>query len=152
MSDLFPVAGSKIYIGGVLASKSVDFVKSDFTSQTWVEIDGWKNAGKIGDNAQVITTALINRGRDVKQKGSANAGSMGNEFAIIPDDAGQLALIAAGAAAVKDNYAFKVAWTGGAIDLFIGLVTTAEKSGGEANTVLMLNGNIEINSNIVDGT
>lgn len=146
---LYPVAGSKIYIGGVLNDKATDFVASDFSGQSWVEIDGWKNAGKIGDSAQVISTDLINRGRTVKQKGSANAGSMQNEFVVITTDAGQIALRAAAAGGNKSNYAFKIAWQNGTTDYFVALVTNAETQGGESNTILMLASSLEINSNIV---
>jgi hypothetical protein len=152
---LYPVAGCKFYIGGVLADKATDFVASDYTEQTWVEVDGWSQAGTIGDTAQLITSALINRGRDVKQKGTANAGSMQNVFAAIPADAGQVALLAASRPSVKDNYAFKVelndAPAGGtpSTRLFIGLVMNAEEANGEANTVRNLNSTIEINSNLV---
>lgn len=107
-ADLFAVAGKKIYIGGVLSTKKTDFVEADFASQTWTEIDGWETHGAIGDTAALITTALINRTRDIKQKGTANAGQMQNNFAIIRDDAGQIALRAAGAASNKYNYAFKI--------------------------------------------
>jgi len=106
MSDLFAVAGKKIYIGGVLATKKTDFAESDFTSQSWTEIDGWETHGPIGDTAALITTQLINRTRDVKQKGTNNAGSMQNNFAIIRDDAGQIALRAA--AKSKSNFAFRI--------------------------------------------
>jgi hypothetical protein len=108
--SLFPVAGSHIYIGGVLSDKNADFVASDFTSQTWTEIDGWSQAGTIGDAGALITTPLINRGRDAKQKGTANAGSMQNIFAFNASDAGQLALIAASLPSNKNNYAFKILW------------------------------------------
>jgi hypothetical protein len=154
--SLYPVAGSKLYIGGVLADKATDFVAADFTSQTWVAIDGWEQMGAIGDTAQIITTSLINRGRDIKQKGTRNAGSMQNVFAIVPADAGQIALIAA--EKTVDNYAFKVEFpdkpaTGTAPTpsqrLFVGLVTSAQEAGGEANTVMKLNATIEVNSNIV---
>jgi hypothetical protein len=146
---LYPVAGSKIYIGGVLADKATDFVASDYSGQSWTEIDGWKSAGKIGDSAQVITTSLINRGRDLKQKGTSNAGSMQNEFAIITSDAGQIAVRAAAAGGNKSNYAFKIAWQNGTTDYFIALATSTETAGGEANTILMLSVNLELNSNIV---
>jgi hypothetical protein len=49
--SLYPVAGCKIFIGGVLSDKNADFVASDFTSQTWTEIDGWEQMGAIGDTA-----------------------------------------------------------------------------------------------------
>lgn len=154
--SLYPVAGSKLYIGGVLADKATDFVEADFTSQTWTAIDGWEQMGSIGDTAQIITSSLINRGRDVKQKGTRNAGSMQNVFAIVPSDPGQIALIAA--EKTVSNYAFKIEFpdkpaTGSAPTpsqrLFIGLVTSAQEAGGEANTVMKLNATIEINSNIV---
>ena len=154
--SLHPVAGSKLYIGGVLADKATDFVEADFTSQTWVAIDGWEQMGAIGDTAQIITTSLVNRGRDIKQKGTRNAGSMQNVFAIVPSDPGQIALIAA--EKTVSNYAFKIEFpdkpaTGSAPTpsqrLFVGLVTSAQEAGGEANTVMKLNATIEINSNIV---
>lgn len=163
--SLYPVAGCRIYIGGVLADKATDFVAADFTSQTWVEVDGWSQMGQIGDAGALITTPLINRGRDVKQKGTANAGSMQNVFAIVPGDAGQTALRAAAAPSNKSNYAFKIELNDkpdgvGATAsqrLFVGLVMGAQETGGAANTVRNLEATIEINSNVVpvaadDGT
>ncbi|TKT79971.1 hypothetical protein [Aquamicrobium sp. LC103] len=144
---LFPVAGSKLFIGGVLADKSTDFVEADFDGQTFVEIDGWSTMGAAGDTAALITTSLINRGRDIKQKGTWNAGQMQNTFAIIETDPGQIALIAA--SKTRDNYAFKVELSSGGERYFIGLVMSAEEAGGDANTISNLNATIEINSNIV---
>lgn len=154
MSDLYPVAGCRFYIGGQLLSKSTDFVAADFTSQTWVEVDGYENMGAMGDTGALISTQLINRGRDVKQKGTFNAGSRQDTFAIIAGDPGQVALIAASKA--RNNYAFKVQLND-ATDalpvpsqrLFVGLVMGASEQGGGANTVRTLNATIEVNSNIV---
>lgn len=151
---LYPVAGMKIYIGGVLSDKSTDFVAADYASQTWVEIDGWTATGKIGDTGALITEAVINRGRDVKQKGTANAGSMQSEFVQIATDAGQIALIAAAAPSNKSNYAIRVDLNdtlGGSNGkrYFIGLVMSAEEVGGSANVMRKLTSTIEINSNIV---
>ena len=115
---------------------------------TWVEVDGWETCGAIGDTAAAITTSLINTSRDVKQKGTNNAGTWENGFANIPDDAGQLAMIAA--QATKSNYAFKVEWSSGEEWLLIGLVMSKGKAGGGANTVDMRNFTVEINSNIVE--
>lgn len=154
--SLYPVAGCKLYIGTALADKPADFVAADFTSMTWTAIDGWEQMGSIGDTAQTITTSLINRNRDIKQKGTRNAGQMQNVFSVIAADEGQVALIAA--EKTSNNYAFKVELndkpaTGTAPAasqrLFIGLVTSAQESGGEANTIQKLNSTIEINSNIV---
>lgn len=106
MADLFPVAGSRIYIGGTIDTKNADFIASDFAGQTWTEIDGWETMGAMGDAAQEIATDLINRGRTVVQKGTRRAAAMENNFAIISGDAGQNALIAA--ERTRLNYAFKV--------------------------------------------
>lgn len=106
MADLFPVAGSRIYIGGVLETKAFDFIAADFASQTWVEIDGWETMGAIGDAAQEIVTDLINRGRTIVQKGTRRAAAMENNFAIIDTDPGQIALIAAEKS--RFNYAIRV--------------------------------------------
>lgn len=152
MSDLYPVAGSKIFIGDVLASKKTDFIEADFAGQTWTEIDGFTNMGSIGDTNQLITTAVINRNRDIKQKGTSNAGQMQCQFAQLVEDPGQIELIAA--SQTKDNYAFKIELNdadGGAPSkrLFIALVMNAEEAGGNANTIRNLNSTLEINSNIV---
>ncbi|MBN8956820.1 MAG: hypothetical protein J0H17_09605 [Rhizobiales bacterium] len=152
---LYPVAGCKIFIGGVLADKSADFVEADFASQTWKEISGWSQMGPIGDTAQVITTSLIGSDRDKKQKGTRNAGSMQNVFAAMDTDEGQIALI--GASQARSNYAFKVELNDKPVGaaptpsqrLFIGLVMSAQEQGGGANTIRNLESTIEINSNIV---
>lgn len=151
---LSPVAGQKFFIGGVLADKNSDFVESDFSGQTWVEVDGWSQAGALGDTAALISTDLINRGRTNKQKGTANAGSMQNVFAIIAGDAGQAALSVAAAPSNKSNYAFRLDGneTGGSSPskrYFIGLAMNNEEANGEANTIRNVNITIEINSNIV---
>ncbi len=156
MATLYPVAGCKLYIGGAVDRKSVDWVAADFTSQTWTEIKGWSQMGPLGDKAQLITTSLIGENRDVKAKGTRNAGSMANRFASDPTDAGQAALIAAERA--KSNYAFRVVLNDAPVSgsaptpserLFIGLVMDAQEQGGEANAQRFLEATIEVNSNIV---
>lgn len=156
--NVYPVAGMKIYIGGAIETKADDFVVGDFNAQSWIEIDGWETMGAIGDNANLITTALINRGRDVKMKGTANAGSMQCNFAVQQNDAGQIALIAAGAASNKANYAFKIegndkpasgASPKASERYFVGLVMGTPEQGGGANTAQLMQATIEINSNIV---
>jgi hypothetical protein len=155
MADLYPVAGSHIFIGGQMATEIDDLTESDFAGKSWVEIDGWSQMGAFGDAAALITTQLINRGRDVKQKGTANSGQMQNVFARIEDDAGQILLREAAAGGQKNNYAFKVEFplqTGQTVApnaLFVGLAMGTQEAGGGANTIRNMNTTIEINSNIV---
>ena len=142
----------RFYIGGVVADQADDFVEADFVSETWVEVDGWETMGPIGDAVTDIATVLINRGRTIHQKGTADAPTMSNVFALLPADAGQLEVIAAGQPAVKDNYAFRIEGneTGTPSEMyFIGLVMGTPEQGGGANTARKLAVNIQINSNIV---
>lgn len=109
MSDLFAVAGAKIYIGAAaMAAPTVDVTETNFAAVSWTEIADWTQCGQIGDTAALITTQVISRGRDVKQKGTRNAGSMQNVFAINSSDPGQIAVIAAEKTA--NNYPFKIEW------------------------------------------
>lgn len=156
MSDLFAVAGAKIYIGAAaMAAPTVDVTETNFAAVSWTEIADWTQCGQIGDTAALITTQVISRGRDVKQKGTRNAGSMQNVFAINSSDPGQIAVIAAEKTA--NNYPFKIEWDdapGGTaptptINYFIGLVMSAQQAGGGPNTVRSLNVTVEVNSNVV---
>jgi hypothetical protein len=154
MADLFPVAGAKIYIGAAsMAAPSDDLDASDFAAVSWVQIKDWTNMGAIGDSAALISTDVIDRARTVKQKGTKNAGSMQNTFAINADDAGQIALIAASNS--QNNYPFKIEFNdepeGGTPTekYFVGLVMSAQEQGGGANTARLLAGTIEVNSNVV---
>lgn len=157
MATLYPVAGAKIYIGPAKEVPDEDIDEADFTGTAWTEIKGWQTMGAVGDAATLITESIISRGRDIKMKGTRNAGSMQNNFVIMPADAGQVALIAA--EATDYNYPFKIVFddapaTGpaptGTTLYFIGLVTTAQEQGGGANTARLLNGTVEINTNVLN--
>src|SRR6516225_932283 len=136
MGNLYSISGEVFYIGPEKEPSNVDFVSSDFTGTSpdqWIVVDGWMTSGRFGDNAAVITTPLINRGRDVKQKGTKNAGSMQNQFTIVQNDAGQAACIAA--VATQNNYSMRISFPDGTNKYFSGLVMSVEEVGGGANTV-----------------
>lgn len=156
---LSPVAGSKIYIGTPLDTKSTDFVAADFTALTYTEITEWTQRGDYGDTAALITDQIIGEGRDQKSKGTRNAGSMENEFALktgVASSAGMQALVAA--AATNNAYAFKVenndkpvagASPKNSADYFLALVMSTRVRGGTANTNRKVAATLEIVSNIV---
>lgn len=155
MAQLYPVAGAKISIGPAANVPDDDADAADFASVVWTEIKGWQTMGSVGDTATLITESVISNARDLKAKGTRNAGSMQNNFIILPNDAGQLALIAA--EATSNNYPFKIEFDdapAGAdptptIKYFYGIVMSANEQGGGANTARLLQGNIEVNSNVV---
>lgn len=160
-ADLFPTAGCRIYLGSQMDTQVADFVEADFVGVSpplsFTEIDGWSSMGAFGDTAALVSQDLINRGRTTKQKGTFNAGQMQNVFASIPEDAGQIALIAA--SRTRLNYVFKVVLNDGddtaspvvnpSERYFLALVMNAEEQGGDANTIRNLAATLEINSNIV---
>lgn len=156
MPTLYPVAGQKIYIGPAMELPEGDLTEADFADVTWVEIKGWETHGAIGDAGALITTPLIDVSRDIKQKGTRNAGSMQNNFAIIRSDPGQIALIAA--EKTDHNYPFRIVGNDAPAvganptpseRLFAGLVMGVPEQGGNANTTQLMQSTIEVNSNIV---
>lgn len=155
MSHLFATAGSKLHIGAAKAFAGTDFIATDFTtgSPVWTEIGGTTNLGSAGDTSELISSNHIAAARTRKLKGVRNAGTMTVVADLDYADAGQLALIAAEKA--KETYAFRVTFndapTGGtpSIRYFVALVMSAAEQWDEANTVMKLNGTLEIDSNIV---
>lgn len=153
MSILLATAGSKLFIGGALASDGSDFDATDFTSQTWVEIKGTTNLGGAGDTSQLGTSDQIGVSRTRKWKGTRNAGSMEIVMDIDISDAGQLALIAA--EKTRDSYAFKLEFndapSGGtpSTRMFCAFVMSAAETYDQANDRIQLKATLEIDSNIV---
>jgi hypothetical protein len=155
MSTLYPVAGCHIYIGGVLSDKSTDFVASDFNGQSWTEIDGWTQMGAHGDTAAVITSQLINRSRDIKQKGTSNAGQCRTCSPRSRPTPVNSRSSPPRRRSNKNSYAIRVDYndpvtTTPTKHYFVALVMSAEAAGGAANTIRNLNSTFEINSNIVE--
>lgn len=106
MALLSPVAGNHIAIGPAVSDvpDDDDITLAEFTSKTYTEIDGWQNMGAHGDSRTLITEALINRKRDAKTGGTTNGGSMQNNFIVLRDDPGQIAV----RAAAKSNYNYPI--------------------------------------------
>lgn len=148
---IFATAGAKLYIGGVLASKSTDFVVGDFSGETWVEIGGLESLGSLGDAANEVSIDLINEGRTKRLKGTRTAPPMEVVAAIDYADAGQVAAIAA--ERTPHDYAFKVEFndapSGGTPSerYFVAKVGSANESYDAANDVMKLNLSLWVNSN-----
>lgn len=150
---LMATAKSKLFIGGVLAQKNVDFVAADFTSQTWVEIAPLEALGSAGDSSELITFDAIGSGRRIKMKGVRDAGTIEVVCGLDPSDTGQIAAVAA--EKTEYDYAFKIELNdeppGGtpSTRLFIGMVASRSEAFDTANNVVKLNLSIAINSNMV---
>ncbi|MCB1511525.1 MAG: hypothetical protein KDJ36_11550 [Hyphomicrobiaceae bacterium] len=153
MSHLFATNGAKVYIGDAMAFDGTDFVAGDFSSVTWVEIGGVTNLGQAGDTSELITSNHIGAGRTRKLKGTRNAGSQEIVADLDYADTGQIALLAA--EKTDDTYAIKVelndAPSGGtpSIRYYVALIMSATEVWNEANSVMQISANLEIDSNIV---
>lgn len=109
MAQVYPVAGSKIYIGNRVTGKGT-VTLADFANADWVEIGGWASAGTLGDTQEVGEQALINERRVRKYKTTLNGGTMENQHVPMALDPGQIRF----KQAIEDcqPYQFKVEWGG----------------------------------------
>ncbi|NTI41602.1 hypothetical protein [Rhizobium rhizogenes] len=150
---LYATAGSKLEIGSVITDLDQDLVEADFTSQTWVEVKELDALGTLGDTSQSVTQSTIGRGRDYLLKGTRSAGTMEVVAAILSDDPGQLAAIAA--EKTPFDYAFRLtlpdAPPGGTPSkrMFAAKVMSAAEVFDQANSVMKLNITLAVNSNVV---
>lgn len=155
MALMTPVAGCQIAIGPAVndVPDDADITLVEFTTGvTYIDIANWQTMGAHGDSRTLITENLINRARDYKMGGTTNGGSMQNNFAIVRDDLGQIAV----RAAAKTNYNYPVRITYNdappepgstpTVEYFYAMIQTASEAGGGANTTQMLNTTFEINS------
>ncbi|WP_442596299.1 hypothetical protein ACSBPU_05570 [Parapusillimonas sp. JC17] len=107
MSGLYPISGSKLYIGGRVTAKGT-VTAADFAGATWMEVGGWANAGAVGDTQNVGEQDLINERRTRKFKTTVNGGTMDNQFVPMALDPGQIKFKEA--IADCNPYQFKIEW------------------------------------------
>lgn len=150
---IYATNGAKLYIGGVLAQKSTDFVSGDFSSEVWAEVGETEGLGSVGDTSAEITFDGIASQRTRRLKGTRNAGTMDVVCGIDYDDPGQIALLAA--EKTIHDYAFKLvlndapAGGTGSQRLFIAKVGSVAEAYDTANSVMKLNASLWVNSNVV---
>lgn len=106
-----PVAGSRFYIGSAPVDvPDEDVTEADFSAVSWIEVGQYETMGNSGDAAQGNSLNLLNRRRSYNWKGSRQAPSRTDNFALNTTDPGQLAMIAA--EATDYNYPFKIELSG----------------------------------------
>lgn len=89
MAQVFPVAGSKFFVGNRVNAKPRVTV-ADFANADWVEVDGWTNRGALGDTQEVGTQTLIGQNRAIQYKTTRSGGMFENQFIPIALDPGQI--------------------------------------------------------------
>lgn len=102
-----PVAGCRFYIGTAPVNlPDNDVVEADFSAVVWLEVGQYETMGSAGDGAENIATNLINRRRTINIKGTRQAPTRSDNFALNLTDAGQLAMLAA--EQTDYNYPFRI--------------------------------------------
>jgi hypothetical protein len=153
-ASIYSVAGTKVYIGGVMTAKVTNFVAADFNIESWTSISWLENIGQFGDEASEIAFSPIDVNRTLKLKGVYNAGNMTIVAGRDYTDSGQGILLTASQAIY--DYGFRVilndmpsGGVAGSIRYFIGKVMMFREQYDTVNNVVRVNATIGINSNIV---
>lgn len=139
MANIRTPSGLKLYIGPSQAAEPAN--AAAYAGLTWTEIGMLRSAPAYGDQASIVSGAVLGDGRMRKAKGARDAGD--TEIVVYPDpeDDGQAALVAA--EATNNYYPIKVVHpnrlnAGGTdgIDYFMALITSKRGSGGENDAIV----------------
>lgn len=151
MSTPVSANGTKVYISTAVTAEPAD--AASYAALTWVEIGDVESLGEFGDDSPILSAMTLQDERVFKAKGARDAGTLAITVLDRPDDAGQLAMIAAEAS--KFNYPFKVVLpnrvtVGGTdqIEYMIGLVSSKRLNVGDNSNFLRRTFNVAVNSKI----
>lgn len=120
-----------------------------YEGDTYTAIGGVESLSEFGDSSAEVTFTGLTDARVQKLKGSRNAGNMTISMAFLGTDAGQAALITAEADNTSSNYNFKVEFSDGEVRYFSGQVASVVESVGGADSVVMLNCEVRINTPLI---
>lgn len=104
MSTPVGSTGTRVYISTSVTAEPAD--AAAYAALAWTEIGDVESLGDYGDEAPILTAQTLQDERVFKAKGARDAGTLAITCLDRPDDAGQIAAIAA--EATKFNYPFKV--------------------------------------------
>ena len=74
MSDIFTATGTKIFIGPSVTNTTD--TAAEFAALSWTEIGLVESIGEFGDQASMVTGAVIGDGRMRKARGARDAGEL----------------------------------------------------------------------------
>ena len=132
-----------------IGSTGVAHTQVGYEADTFVAIGGVESISGFGDTSAEVTFTGLTDARVQKLKGSRNAGNMTITMAFIGGDTGQAALVTAEANDTSANYAFEVEYSDGEIRYFAGQVASVVETVGGADSVLMLECEVRINTSII---
>ncbi len=137
-------AGASLSIGTTAAATTA----VEYASDTYAAVGSLESIGDFGDTFNPVTFTGLSDSRVQKLKGSQDGGDVSFTFAFDEADAGQAALLVAHAD-TSGNYNIKVAFSGGEIRYFKAQIMQLSESAPNADSILMVNASMSINSAIV---
>ena len=140
-------AGASLSIGTTAAATTA----VEYASDTYSAVGFLESIGDFGDTWNPISFTGLSDARVQKLKGSQDGGDVSFTFAFDDTDAGQAALMVAHADATG-NYNIKVEFSGGEIRYFKAQIMQLSESAPNADSILMVNASMSINSAIVKVT
>lgn len=140
-----PAAGSALAIS---AAAPATFTEAGYAALTFTEVEGIEKLGTLGANTNKIEFQPL-KGPKQKHKGSTDYGALNPSLAHDDGDAGQTLLRTAGEPGNNARYSFKVTYSDGAVRYFQGRVFGYPENVDGADSLIMANPVIEIDSVII---
>lgn len=147
---IFASNGAQISI--CTTAQSSEPTLTEYQALTWLEINEVETLGTFGDTSEEIAFTALGDARKRRLKGARDAGTLDMAMGADYSDAGQVALIAAEKTIF--DYAFRVVFNdapqGGTPSerYFLAAVASASEGVNEANSTLMLNSSLWVNTAI----
>ena len=141
MSGPMTAAGSKLAIsaGSPATDDAAGFAALTFTNVGLVD-----KLGPMGGVFEEVPFQPLDGGK-ITLKGPPDYGKLNPSYALDSEDAGQALMFTASESQIAD-YSFRVTKPDGAIRYFVGKVFGAPEDIGSANSIIMANPTISINS------
>lgn len=140
-----PAAGSTLAIS---AAAPATFDEAGYSALTFTEIGGIEKLGAIGAAVKKIEFQPL-KGPLQKHKGSPDYGSLNPPIAHDAADAGQTLLRAAAVPGNNARYSFKATYSDGSVRYFQARVFGYPETVDGADSIIMANPTIEIDTEIV---
>lgn len=144
-SNAFTSAGTTIAIS---ASLPATYDAAGFAALTYTPIGEITDAGEYGKEYNLVTHNPLADRKTYKRKGSYNNGSMTLQMGRVPDDAGQVLLLAAQDS--NASYSFKITLQDGTVNYFTGQVMSYRTSIGSVDQITSASVTVEVDSDIVE--
>lgn len=147
MSDILLSVGTQFYVS---AAEPATYDDAGFVALAWTEVGEVESLGEFGGTATVTPFTPLATGVIKKRKGSIDYGAAAASIGRLASDAGQAILKAGFDGATKyDVHSFKLVNSDGAIAYFTGVVSSFTTVTNDANSVTMVNCNIELDNRVL---